>query len=141
MDLIETVWKPINTEFSEEEVKFLKKSISKDRFVGMYVFYTKESSKDLHIGFIIDQQPQRDRRSAYQNYFEIFCTRPLTNIEYDEMIRNMGSGNRRYLTYWYNCVEQMIIEDKKYHLDTPEDFITECRNRGFYGNYQTKIDF
>lgn len=127
--------------FTKEEIAFLKTKIKKSNFLIKYAFYKKESKVKAQIALIIDQMPFCPRRSAVENNWEVICERPISNIEYHEEIENYGCNNRRFITYYYRDIDALIIEDLKYHIETPDVFIKECLKRGYNGNHQTKIEF
>lgn len=56
-------------------------------------------------------------------------------------IQNFGCNKRRFTVWNYQKVEQLIADDLLYNVETPEAFVNECRKRGYYGNYQSKINF
>lgn len=141
MDILDLYSKPASYKFNDEELKFIKSRVPKHSMNAKYCIYKMKSTYNLYIGFIIDQQPGAWRRSAYMNQWEVIAERPLCDIEYDEMIQNFGTHHKRFIVWKYRRIEELIHEDEKYGLKTPEDFIQECRRRGYYGNYQMQIKF
>jgi len=127
-------------EFSKEEIRFIKSKIPKQKYNIRYSIYNKTSSKNLYIAFVIDTMRNSVRRSGVENSWTTICERDLTNIEYDEMIKNFGTNNRRFKVYYYRHIEHLILEDKKYNIDTPEEFILKCKSLGYTGDFQLKME-
>jgi hypothetical protein len=140
-DVFDRTKYPASYQFSKSEIATLKKEIPKKRYKAYYAFYKKDSSKGCQLAFIIDSSPYVMRPSGYLVQYEIFCERELSNIEYQEQIENYGTNNRRFTEWIYQNVDQMIYEDAKYYLETPQKYIDECRKRGYSGNFQTKLTF
>lgn len=141
MDKHELWSKPVEYQFTEDEVKFLKTQWKKSSMIGRYAIYKKPSHKKLYLAFFIDLMPSSPRRSGVENMWDFREERPLTNIEYDEVIRNYGRNNRRFITWSYRTIENLQVEDRKYNIETPERFVKHCRELGFSGGYQARMDF
>ena len=141
MDLLDLYGKPASYKFSDKELKFIKSRVPKYSMKVKYCIYRMKSEHNTYIGFIIDQDPGAWRKSAYMNQWEIIAERPLTGIEYNEVIQNFGTHHRRFIVWKYRIIEELIHEDDKYNVKTPEKFIQTCRERGYFGNYQTQIKF
>lgn len=133
--------KPASYKFSDRELKFIKRHEPKHKFLIRYCFYRGKSKDNLYIGFVIDMIPNGPMNKGYSNKLECFCTRKISDIEYQEAIENFGTWNRRFRIWWYRDIEQLQLEDQKYNIETPEEFVNECIKRGYYGNYQMKIEF
>lgn len=131
--------KPAKEQFTEEEVKFLKRHLPKSKWRIKYAFYNKYSSKGCYITFIIDGEPNAVRRSGVENYWTIICERPLSNIEYDEVIRNFGTNHRRFKVWYYDCIEALIQEDKKYYVETPKEFVKQAKEKGYSKSIQLNL--
>lgn len=141
MDLIKLWSKPISYKFTEREIAFIKKHNPKHQYKVKYAFYNKKSSKGLYLAFIIDSAAHSPRRSGIENYWTYIAERPLTNIEYQEMIENFGSNNRRFLVFYYRDIEYLMLEDKKYNVETPEEYVKLAKAKGYSGDFQLKIEF
>jgi hypothetical protein len=126
---------------TDEEKKFIRSKIKKNSYRAHYAIYKKESPKGCQLAWILDSDPAQQRKSGYLVQYEVITSREINNKEYDEIIENWGCNNRRFREYIYNNVDEMIYEDQKYNIETPEKFIEECRRRGYSGDYQTKILF
>ena len=141
MQVLELYSKQESYKFSDEEIKLIKKHTPKSGFKIRYAFYNKNSYKEKYIVFIIDSMPTSYRRSGVENNWEYFCEREISDIEYLEQIQNFGCNKRRFTVWNYQKIEQLIADDLLYNVETPEAFINECRKRGYYGNYQSKLNF
>lgn len=131
-DIMELYSKPASYKFSQEEIQFIKTRKPKHKFLVKYALYNKHSFKNKYVCYIIDSNPGSHRRSGVENYFNVICTRPLTDIEYEEIIQNFGTNHRRFLVFYYQYIEQLIIDDAKYELLlTPDLFIKTCISKGY----------
>lgn len=137
----ELISKPASYKFNEKEIKLLKSRYKKNDWKIIYAIYRKHSPKGCYIGFIIDGMPGSVRRSGAENHWEYICTREISSGEYDELIANLGTNNRRFELFLYKGIELLIKEDKDYGVDTPPEFIKVCQERGYSAAYQTKIEF
>lgn len=138
---MELLTMPSSYKFNEEEIKLLKSKYKKNHWRIKYAIYKKHSPKGCYIGFIIDGMPNAIRRSGAENHWEFICERELSNGEYDELIANLGTNNRRFELYLYKGIELLIKEDKSYGVETPAEFIKVCQERGYSAAYQTKMEF
>lgn len=134
---------PASYKFSDEELAFIKKYVSKKRksFVCKYAFYKGVSKRSCQIAFIIDQTDNAVRRSGVENKWEIICTRPISNIEFEELCQNFGCHRQRFIVWYYNDINYLINEDLKYDVTTPQKFVDRCIEKGYIKNYQTKLSF
>lgn len=139
MDVMELYSKPASYIFNEEEKSLIRKKLQKNSFVVRYAFQKREGSKFGPVTFIIDSMPNT-RRSAIENHWEYHSERPLSNIEYEEQVSNFGTCHRRFQVWTYDNIEQLINEDKKYNVKTPKKFVDECKNRGYSGSFQLKMN-
>ena len=131
--------KPKDQQFNEEEIAFLKEQFPKKKFLAKYGIWKQKRHNGLYITFIIDNFPGRVRPCAADHSIEVICTRELTDQEWLEEIGNFGC-NSRVMTAWdYQFIEELIAEDEKFGISTPEKFIKECRRRG-YGSINENID-
>ena len=126
-----------------EEKSFLKKHISRKKFLVKYCIWKQNRINGAYILLIIDKFPNKVRRTAMDNSIEVIETRALTDAEYDEQIENYGCASRIYECYDYRDIEWLIYEDTMMGAITPQSFINECRKRGytkqpdlFGGNYE-----
>ena len=141
MDLLSLYSKPISQQFTEEEIRFLKKKLPKYRWLVKYAIYKPKSSRGESVMLIIDQMPNAVRRSGVENKWEVICTRPLSQTEYDYVIGNYGTLHQRFLVWFFKSIEQLIEDDLPAGINTPQEFIKVCRDRGFSNSYQTSINF
>ena len=125
---------PTDKPLAQEDVDFLIKYINEyDRkdYCIRYSFYKKDSRYNAYIAFTIDSMAHSPRKSGVENMWEIFCTRPICDIEVEEEAQNWGCGKRRFKTFYYKDIETLIEEDLKYGINTPQKFIDECKKRGY----------
>lgn len=120
-------------QFNKEEIQFLINYINehKQDYIAKYCIYIKHSFKNAYIQFTIDQMACSPRRSAVENAYRVICTRPLCDIEIEELAANWGCHTRRFITWNYRDIECLIEEDLKYEIKTPKKFIDECRKLGY----------
>lgn len=107
---------------------------------AIYAFYKKQSKFGAQIAFMVDQQPFSPRRSAAMNNFDVVCKRSLTKDEIEEVKANAEVWNRRFRVWYYKDIDYLIFEDRKYGVETPNNFIKECKKRGFIKK-QLEIEF
>jgi len=133
--------RPKGERFTEEEKRFIKSVYPKKKFRILYVIYKRESKKKQNIGVVLDQNPNSKRRSLVMNLWDVIADRELTQLEYDETIENIDCNIKRFVVWWYEKIEDVISDDlHNYGVETPEAFVEECRNRGFTGAVQLKLD-
>lgn len=129
-------------EYSEEEFKFLKNYIRKQNFKVSYGFYNKISSKKKQIALIFDIIPSQMRRTGVENNWEIISTRQITEKEIEEyIIHYFRDSFKRFLVFYYNNVDRLIHDDNRLDAITPDNFIDQCRKKGYSGTYQLKMDY
>lgn len=131
MKLLDLYCKPVSYKFTQEEIEFIKKKVPKDSFMAKYALYKKKSYKNAYIAFVIDREPRARRRSAVENHYEFICSRPLTDMEYEDEINNYGTNNRRFTMWYYQEIEALILSDEGMGAKTPEKFIKRCRDEGY----------
>lgn len=141
MDILELYSKPTTHIFSEEEIAFIKSRVRRSSMNVKYCLYKKHSPKGVYIGFFIDLIPFSHRKSGIFNNWEVVVERSLSEFEYHEVIQNLGCNHRRFIVYMYRDIEALIIEDKKYNVETPKIFVEQCKRLGYTGFYQTEIHF
>lgn len=139
--LLDLYSKPKSEQFTEEEKAYIRSKESKNSFECIYAFYNKKSSKGCYIAFIIDSMPNT-RRSLVMNNWNIICKRKISDLEYEEQIENFGCNHRRFAVYYYREIEHLIEEDKLYGVSTPEEFVTQCKKKGYVRKLpnQLKLD-
>ena len=119
-------------QFTEDETKFLKKKFPKKKFRINYVIWKQERKNGLYLAVFEDRNPGRIRKSAVDRSVEVIASRLPCDKEYDELIGNIGCSSRIISAYYYENIEQVIEEDKRaYNIDTPQEYINECRKRGY----------
>jgi hypothetical protein len=117
--------------FTEAEKKFLRKKLPKSKWKIKYCIWKQERRNGLYILFLIDHFPGKIRPPAMDKAIEVIAKRDLTDAEYEEQIENFGCCNRVYQCYDYKDIEWLIHEDSLYGVKTPQEFINECRKRGY----------
>jgi hypothetical protein len=129
-------------DYTDEEFNFLKKQIKNKKFTVTYGFYNKESAMKKQIAVIIDQIPFMNRRTGVENNWEYIETRDITNLEIEEYINFYFRGSyKRFIVHYYNNVDKLIYDDKKLNAVTPDNFIEQCRKKGYTGTFQLKLDY
>lgn len=140
-DVMDLYAMPSTYQFTEQEVILIKKHQPKYKFKIKYAFYNKRSSNGRYIAFIIDTMANSTRKSGVENYWEYICERELSNIEYSEMIENFGTQRRRFVVWYYDCIEKLQEDDKLYNIITPLNFVNACKQKGYSKNIQFKMAF
>lgn len=129
-------------EYTSEEFKFLKKYIRNQNYKVSYGFYNKVSAKKKQITVVLDTMPFQMRRTGVENNWEIITTRSITDQEIEEYINQYyRSSFKRFLVFYYNNVDRLIHDDKKLQAVTPDNFIDQCRKKGYSGTFQLKIEY
>ncbi|MDE3744010.1 hypothetical protein [Maribacter polysaccharolyticus] len=139
LDISDLYKKPASYKFNAEEIAFIKKHLRKSSFKAKYAIYKPESHKGIYIGFFIDCIPNSVRRSGIENSWDFLYERDITNIEYQELIENFGCDNRRFIVYQYRHIEQLVLDDLKYNVKTPDGFIKRCKELGYTGDFQLSL--
>jgi hypothetical protein len=141
LDKYHNLWNKIE-DYTDEEFNFLKKQIKSKKFTVTYGFYNKESSMKKQIAVIIDQMPFMNRRSGVENYWEYIVTRDMTTLEIEEYINfYFRKSYKRFIVHYYNNVDKLMYDDKKLNALTPDTFIEQCRDKGYSGTFQLKLDY
>lgn len=134
--------KDLNEDWSPEEFLFLKKQIRKKNYKVTYGFYNKKSAKNKQIALIIDLMPHMNRRTGAENNWEYIVSREITDLEIEEFINYyFRSSSQRFWVFYYKNIERLIEDDQVLKAITPNTFIKMCQERGYSGDYQTRIDF
>lgn len=141
MNLLDLYCKASNEKFNNEEIEFIKKNVPKNSFSTKYALYKKKSYKNAYIAFIIDREPNARRRSGVENHYEFICSRPLSEMEYEDEINNYGTNNRRFTMWYYSGIEALIDSDKQMGAETPKEFIERCKREGYTSSFQTQFKF
>lgn len=129
-------------EYTDEEFNFLKKEIKNKKFTVTYGFYNKESSQKKQIALVINTDPFMTRRTGVENNWEYIQTREITNLEIEEYINfHFRASYKRFLVFYYTNVDKLIYDDKKLNAVTPDNFIDQCRKKGYSGTFQLKMDY
>jgi len=130
------------TDYTVEEIEFLKLFIKKKKYTVSYGFYNKVSSQKKQIAVVFDLEPMKIKKGGVENNWEIIHKRPITAKEIEEFINQYFQASfKRFLVFYYNNVDRLIYDDKRLDAETPEKFIDECRRRGYSGTYQLKLDY
>lgn len=119
-------------QYTTEETAFLKKKYPKKKFLIKYVIWKQHRRNGLYLSVFEDKDPYRIRKSAIDHSVEVIATRLPSDKEYEELIGNFGCSSRIINAFYYKNIEDVIYEDKAaYNVDTPQEFINECRKRGY----------
>lgn len=133
--------KPIEEDFTEDEIKFLIKYIKEKKFKVKYGFYTKKSSVGKQIALIYDFIPNQPRKTGSENNWEIVTEREMSFREIKEHITfYYRSTYKRFLVFYYKGIEKLIFDDKRLESETPQSFINECHKRGYSNSFQLKFN-
>lgn len=137
---VQELWNK-SEEYSDDEVTFLKNYIESKSFKVSYGFYNKVSSKKMQIAVIFDLIPSQMRRTGVENNWEIIYTRKITDKEIQEYITHYFRNTfKRFLVFYYSNVDKLIHDDKVLGATTPEKFIELCREKGYNGTFQLKLE-
>lgn len=131
MNAFDLYCKPIDYKFSKEEVDFLMEEVQKYGLCAYYAFYRKKSKYNTPISFIIDRMSRSVRKSLVMNNYEVVASRDLSEDEIREQAQNFGCNNRRFTSWNYENIQQVMEEDAKYDVVTPLKFVKECKKRGY----------
>lgn len=141
LDKYHNLWNKTD-DYTDDEFNFLKKQIKKKNFTVTYGFYNKESAQKKQIAVIIDQMPFMNRRSGVENYWDYIQTRDITELEIEEYINfYFRKSYKRFIVHYYNNVDKLIYHDKKLNAVTPNNFIEKCRDKGYSGTFQLKLEY
>lgn len=123
---------PASYKFSKEELQIIREHLTKkrERYFVKYGFY-KNTLKNLPIVVIIDQDNNAPRKSGVEVKWEMIAKRPISDLEFEELIENFGTQKRRFICWYYKDIEGLIDDDLKYKIETPEKFIQECLFRKY----------
>jgi hypothetical protein len=134
------LWNKLD-DYTEDEIKFLKTYIKKQNYKVNYGFYNKESSSKKQIAVIFDLIPNQTRKTGVENNWNIISSRQITGKEIEEFITfYFRKSFKRFLVFYYKNIDKLIYDDNKLNAITPDNFINECRRKGYSGSYQLKIE-
>lgn len=141
MNILDLYSKPVSYKFSVEEFDFIKKNLEKEKHKHTikYAFSKKEANKNQII-FVIDSN-SNGRKSSVENFWEVFSERPISDIELEEEAHNFGINKKRFTVFKYQNIENLILDDLEYDVQTPIDFVKECNFRKRFTENQTRINF
>jgi hypothetical protein len=130
---------PRNEKFSEGETEFIFSELKKVKVNHRvkYGIYKKPSKFNAQIAVIIDTMCNSSRRSGAENNFDFVCERQITDLELHELAENWGCNTRRFICYYYKTIDALIVDDKKYNIDTPHKFVVVAEK--FKKNYHTQL--
>jgi hypothetical protein len=129
-------------DYTDNEFDFLIKHIKKKKFTVTYGFYNKESKLKKQIAVILDQDPNMNRRTGVENNWETIVKRDITILEIEQFINfYFRRSYKRFIVFYYENVDKLIYDDNKLNAITPSIFIDKCRNKGYTGTYQLKLDY
>ena len=137
------LWKkPIDEDFTKEEISFLKKYIKNQNYKVRYGFYNKVSSLRKQISLVFDLIPFPPRKSGVENNWQIISEREISDLEIMEFILfYFRDCNKRFLVFYYKNIEKLILDDERLGIETPFSFVNLCYEKGYSGDFKMKIDF
>lgn len=138
--LMELYRKPAEYKFNKKEINFLKKHLPKSKYLVKYCIWKQKRHNGLYISFIIDRFPRRVRPCAADKSLDVICTREISEDEWVEELQNFGTHNRVMTAWDYDIVERLIMEDKKYGVNTPSKFVEHCKKLGYSGKLEDQED-
>lgn len=125
-EVLDLYSKPPSYKFNEEEIELIKQYEPKSNYTIKYCIWKQHRINGKYICFAIELCRQA-RKSAFEHSVQVICERELTDVEYQEMIENFGTCNRRFLVYNFDNIEKVIAMDKLYNVKTPQQFIDRCQ--------------
>lgn len=132
MNLLDLYSKPKDQQFTKEELAFLKKNVDTSRWKVLYCLFMKNSPKGKYVGWFVDYMAWNPRDIKPEFYgMNVIASRPLNEKEIMWELQNYGSHNRRFFGYWVKSVLWVIDMDRQYGVDTPQEFIDICNEKGY----------
>jgi hypothetical protein len=129
-------------DFTKEEIQLIFKELKSKKIKVKYCFYQKESAQKKQLAVIYDLIPNQSRRTGVENNWEVISTRLISDLELIDYIKNyFQSSYKRFLVFYYENIDKIIYLDKKFNVNTPENFIDESLKRDFKGSFQIKMTF
>ena len=140
--LLDLYSKPLSEKFTDEELKFLKRHVKTDGWRVHYCLYPKVSYENKYVGFWIDYDFHNARGRKPEHYsMNVIATRKLNDKEIMWSLQNYGSHNRRFHGWWVHSVLWVIDMDRQYGIDTPQEFIDICNEKGYNHGLQQTLNF
>jgi hypothetical protein len=140
--------RPLEYKFNKAELTFLKKIYPKKKWRIKYAEITNQRFIDRcggkRIMLLIDSMPYSSKSNGFETSFKVIASRPLVESEHEFVVGNYGCQNRRYVTYQYNTIEELIADDLSCiptPANTPKEFIDYCKKHKLNITHQIKIDF
>lgn len=123
--------KPSSHKFSEAEKDYLRRHLNKQEYRVYYAYYVGKYVSKTKIEWILDTQARFGDGDAYlakKSHLKLFGCRPLTALEWSEIIiNNYGTlGHQRFICHLYKHISNLIADDKYYGAVTPQTFIDYC---------------
>ncbi len=142
MDILDLYSKPVEYTFTPDEIEFIKTN-GLNRVEINYGIWRQDRKNGKYIVFLVDFESSSIKRSAIFKSVEIISTRKPSPIEMQEFAENFGfrCNNRKFKGWNYKNIEQLIADDQKYNLKTPQKFVDECMMRNLSGSYQSQLSF
>lgn len=136
-----SLWNKVGS-YTDEEFKFLKQYIKKLNYKVKYGFYNKDSAINKQIAVILDMEPNKNRKTGAENNWEIISYRTMTDKEIEEFINfYFKKSFKRFLVFYYKNVDRLVYDDHRLNAETPDEFINQCKDRGYTGSFQLKVEF
>lgn len=123
--------RPFSEQFTDEEINFILEHSRIKEGLVKYCIWKQHRHNGCYIFFAMDFMPFRVRKSGIDNSLEVVSTRKLTELEKLEQAQNYGTNSRIIEGYNYRDIENLIDEDLKYDVQTPEKFIKHCKRLGY----------
>lgn len=134
--------KPKSEQFTDEELKFLKKHVDTSNWRVLYCLYNKKSLTNKYVGFWIDYMAYNPRGVKPEFYgFNVIYRRKLNDKEILWELQNYGCRNRRFHGYWVHSILWVIDMDRQYGIETPQIFIDICNEKGYNHGLQQTFKF
>lgn len=138
--------RPASYQFTKEEIDLLKKHFPKEKWVMKYAIITNEKMIERQGGkrimLLMDSMPYSLKTKGFESWIEVVAKRPLVESEYEFAVGNLGTQNRRYVTWEFDHIEQLVSDDLKCvpkPAVTPPEFIKKCQDMKLSRSYQTNL--
>lgn len=102
--------------FNKKELDFLFTNLNRSKYQIVYCWYRSEKSTK-RLGYVIDSAKDSPRRSMFFNTIEVITKRDPNDLEFLDICKNFGSGNRRFTCFWYDNINKLFQDDLKNGVD------------------------
>lgn len=134
--------KPISYKFTTKELNFMKKHLDTSKWKVLYCLYTNKSNKGCYVGFVIDYMSHNPRDRKAEHYsMNVICSRNLNEQELMWEYKNYGTKKRRFHCFWVNSILWVQEMDAVYGIQTPQEFIDICNEKGYNNGLQKQLIF